>query len=285
MGVSQTRGIAMSTVATTEAPSPPTKLVTFHRLIPSARLPQRADRSAAGILPTRAYRYCEPSTAASGFGYYIFPAMDFSVRFDGYDVLWTHQGATEWFPIPKLGTIQFPGFREYFASLAPPECADYAPPFLAVLEIPGYMQIWSGLVARTAPGWSLLVRSPANFGRPGGYEPFEGVVETDRWFGPLFTNIRLLKTDTPIDFRQEHPMLQVQPIPRIAYQEATLNNYELVPELRQFVPEDWDDYYDTVVRPNAMVDRPRGLYAAAARKRRAAEVAAQDQPAGARNED
>jgi hypothetical protein len=139
--------------------------------------------------------------------------------------------------------------------------------------MPGYIQIWSGLMARTAPGWSLLVRSPANYGRPGGYEPFEGIIETDHWFGPLITNIRLLKTDTPIEFRQEYPMLQVQPVPRFAYQEATLNNYELVPELRQFAPEDWDDFYDTVVRPNAAEKRPRGLYAAASRKRRAAEEA------------
>ena len=51
-----------------ELPAPPAKLVTFHRLIPTARLPQRADRSAAGMLPTRAFRYCEPSSTASGFG-------------------------------------------------------------------------------------------------------------------------------------------------------------------------------------------------------------------------
>jgi len=36
------------------------------------------------------------------------------------------------------------------------------------------------------------------------------VIETDHWFGPLITNIRLIKTDMVIDFRQEHPMLQVQ---------------------------------------------------------------------------
>jgi len=50
-----------------------------------------------------------------------------------------------------------------------------------------------------------------------------------------------------------------------------LNRYELVPDVTGLTPEDWDDYYDTVVRPNVQVNRPRGQYAAAARKRRAAE--------------
>ena len=60
------------------------------------------------------------------------------------------------------------------------------------------VQIWSGLVARTAPGWSLLVRGPANLPRNLAYEVYEGIVETDRWFGPLFTNIRFTRTNVPV---------------------------------------------------------------------------------------
>jgi len=243
--------------------------VIFHRLIPTARLPQRADRSAAGSLPTRAFRYCEPATSASGFGYYIFPPIGFALRWDGHDMMWTWDGVGgQWFP---LKSAQFPGFRDLFDSIAPDGIKEFSPPFLGALQEPGLIQMWTGLIARTAPGWSLLVRPPANLPRSGAYEPFEGIIETDRWFGPLITNIRLTKTDVPIEFRPDYPLLQVQPIPRHAYEDATLNNYELVPELRQFSPEDWDDYYDTVVRPNVQEVRPRGQYAAAARKRRAAE--------------
>jgi hypothetical protein len=245
-------------------------LVVFHRLIPAARLPQRADRSAAGSLPTRAFRYCEPSTSASGYGYYVFPPIGFSLQWDGHDIIWTFDGAADWMP---LKSVQFPGFRALFDSVAPPEIREFSPPFLVSLQESGLVQVWTGIVARTAPGWSLLVRAPANVPRRGGYEPFEGIIETDRWFGPLLTNIRLTKTDVPIDFRPDLPLLQVQPVPRHAYEEATLNNYELVPELTQLSPEDWDDYYDTVVRPHVQEVRPRGQYASAARKRRAAEEA------------
>lgn len=251
------------------------KLVTFFSLFPNARLPQRADGSAAGSLPTRAFRYCEPARAASAYGYYVFPPIGFSLIWDGQDVLWTFEGGGEWLP---LKAAQFPGFRDQFNSIAPEGIKGYSPPFLAKLQESDIFQMWTGIVARTAPGWSLLVRPPANFPRAGGYEPYEGIIETDRWFGPLVVNIRLTKTDVPIVFRPEDPLLQVQPIPRDAYHEVTLNNYELVPSLAQLAPEDWDAFYDTVVRPHTQDVRVRGHYAAEARKRRAAEARTDNKP-------
>ena len=246
-----------------------TPLVTFHRFIPSARFPMRADRSAAGSLPTRAFRYCEPAVTAASFGYYIFPPMNFSVSWDGYDLSWTWDGADgQWYP---LTSAQFPGFRQAFDAVAPAEIREYSPPFLSKLQEPGLLQMWTGLIVRTAPGTSLLVRAPANLPRSGSYELFEGMIETDHWFGPLITNMRLTKTNTPIEFRADWPLLQVQPIPRAAYEDQLLNKYELVPDLAGLRPEDWDAYYDTVVRPHVQEKRPRGQYAAAARKRRAAE--------------
>ena len=115
-----------------------TPLVTFHRFIPTARLPQRADRSAAGSLPTRAFRYCEPSTSASGYGYYIFPPISFSLQWDGRDVMWTWEGAGTWLP---LKSAQFPNFRDLFDSVAPAEIREYSPPFLGALQEPGLIQL------------------------------------------------------------------------------------------------------------------------------------------------
>jgi hypothetical protein len=262
-------------VSETAAAKP--KLITFHRLIPTARMPQHADRSAAGSLPTRAFRYCEPAASAAGFGYYLFPPIGFSVQWDGHDIMWTYEGVGEWFP---LGAVQFPGFSDIFDAHAPEEIKGFSPPFLGSLQEPGLIQLWTGLVVRTAPGYSLLVRAPANLPRSGGWEAFEGIVETDRWFGPLSTNLRLTKTNVPIDFRPDYPLLQVQPIPRFVYEESHLNNYEIVPDLAQLAPEDWDEYYDTVVRPNSQIVRPRGQYAAAARKRRSSEDGTNDKTSG-----
>lgn len=254
---------------TLDDPKPQTSpRVVFHRMIPTARFPQRADRAAAGTLPTRAFRYCEPVVTASAFGYYVFPPITFSLRWDGSSIFWIYEGADEWMP---LTAVQFPHFAAYFDEHAPPEFRGFSPPFLGALQEPGQIQMWTGLIARTAPDWSLLVRPCANLSRRAGVEMYEGIIETDRWFGPLITNFRLTRTDMPIEFRADFPLLQVQPLPRAALDEGGQNNYELVPDMTMLRPEDWDDYYDTVVRPNVAEKRPRGQYAAAARKRRKAQ--------------
>ena len=65
---------------------------------------------------------------------------------------------------------------------------------------PGLIQLWTGLFVESTEDWSILIRPPANLPRNQGYELYEGIVESDRWFGPLFTNLRLVKTDVPIVF-------------------------------------------------------------------------------------
>ncbi len=245
-------------------------IVTFYRLFPHGRLPQRADRSAGGTIPTRAYRYCEAIAAASSYGWYLFPPINFSLVWDGSGVLWTYEGVDEWYP---LRSAQLPGFSDYFDANAPDDIKSYAPPFLSVFVEPGIVQIWPGIVARTAPEWSLLVRPVANLPRGAGYEPYEGIVESDRWFGPLFTNIRLTRTDVPIEFRIDIPLVQLQPVPRYVYADSTLDSCETVSDIAELSREDWDRYRETVVKPSvAPVLRP-GRYAVASRKRPACPYA------------
>ena len=242
--------------------SPSTAVVTFYRLIEQARLPQRADRSAAGTLPTRATRYCDAVTSASAFGWWLFPPMDFSLLWDGEDVFWQFQ--EDWLP---LSAAQFPHQSARFDEAAPAELEGCSPPFLTALPEPGAVQIWSGLFARTRPEWSLLIRPLANLPSAGGFALYEGIVETDRWFGPLFTNLRLTRTDMPVRFRADYPFAQVQPLPRFIYADEMLEA-AAVPSLAAFATEDWDAYRRSVVQPNDDPERPPGLYAVAARRRR-----------------
>ena len=243
-------------------------LVRFYRVIDQAPLPHRADRAAGGTLPTRAARYCDAVTAAAGFGWWVYPPMGFSLLWDGEDIHWTYPGQEHWLP---LEAAQFPHLRSRFDAVVPEAVRGGSPPFLTALAEPGVVQVWTGLFARTAPGWSLLVRAPANLPGSGGYATYEGIVETDRWFGPLFTNIRLTRTDTPVRIRSDVPLLQVQPLPRAAYAEATQAAMEVVPTMEDFAPQDWADYHTSIVGPAQRGDRVMGQYAIAARRRRRAE--------------
>ena len=238
-------------------------IVRFYRLIEEARPPQRADRSALGTMPTRAFRYCEAAASAAGFGWYVFSPIDLKLIWDGEDIFWHHDGAEDWMKL--MPSTMLPGYGSKFDDIAPEALQGFAPPFLTALPEAGSVQLWTGLIARTAPDWHLLMRAPANLPMPGGYAQYEGIVETDRWFGPLITNIRLTRTNNPVYLRSDFPLLQVQPLRRDAYSSDVLASADLCAPMQ---PEDWESYRVTVQEPNLRPDRPFGAYAAATRKQR-----------------
>ena len=246
-----------------------TPLVRFHRLIDTARPPQRADRAAGGTIPTRAARFCDAAVMASSFGYYVFPPLDFSLMWDGDDIFWSHAARPDW----RLVELEpYPGLSDAFDRAAPADLAGSAPPFLTRMPEPGVVQIGSGLIAQTASDWSLLVRTVANMPMPGGMVAYEGIVETDRWFGPLFSNFRLTRTHVPVHISTRLPLLQVQPLPRLLYTDDVLDTAENGCSLAEFGSAEWEGYRRTIALPNRDPERALGGYAVAARKRRRCPV-------------
>ena len=245
----------------TRQPSP---IVTFYRAVPGCRAPMRADTAVLGTLPSRGFQYCEALRTASSFGWYVFPPIDFTLEWDGSQVIWTYRGAPAWYP---LTSAQFPGYSKQFDRLAPPALRGFAPPFLTALPEPGLVQVWTGLLVESAADWSILVRSPANLPRNLAFDSYEGIVESDRWFGPLFTNLRLIKTDVPIHFSTETPLLQVQPLHRSTYADQVSNGFAVVGGLAEFPERAWSRYEEHIVKPNLEPARA-GAYAASVRRRR-----------------
>ena len=243
----------------------PNPAVTFFRAIPECRAPMRADPSVLGTLPARGFQYCEALRAASSFGWYAFSPIDFSLLWDGSEVIWTYDGAKAWY---RLRSAQYPSFSAYFDRVAPERLRGCAPPFLTSTWDPSLIQVWTGLFVHSAPDWSILVRPPANLPRHDGYHLYEGIVESDRWFGPLFTNLRLIKTDVPIHFSTELPLVQVQPLHRSTYAAEVSNNFGMVGDLSKLPDAAWKGYEDTIVKPSLDTSRPAGTYAANVRKRR-----------------
>ena len=182
--------------------------MSFYQLYPGAPLPDRVDRSRYVSLPLEAYRHWERSTTACGFGWYVFPPLDFVLVWDGVLVRFRPVQEDEW---QLVGRVRGPG-----------EPLD----LLATLVQPGVVRVWTGLMARTQSPWSLLVRAPANLPGDPAYEVLEGVVETDRDAVPIVSHIRLWQPGRPMVFTTARPMLQLQPVHRDAYSVGTLYSAE-----------------------------------------------------------
>jgi hypothetical protein len=239
-------------------------IVKFMQLVPGSRSPQRADKTVGGTLSVRALRYCEAITSASSYGWYIFLPIAFKLVWDGHDIFWTCEELDEWLP---LDAAQYPNFCDLFDSIAPPALRGYAPPFLTKTIRDGGIQIWTGCIAETKPGWHLLIRPVANLARSQSFQMFEGIVQTDSWFGPLFNNIRMIKTNTPILFRNDVPFLQVQPVKKEFYGDKFLGGFEVIESLSEVSPDHWKKYYETIVAPRLVSQRP-GNYAVKVRRAR-----------------
>jgi hypothetical protein len=244
----------------------PEPIVRFHQLLPVGRAPIQADRAAMGTLPMRAVRYCEAVTRATAFGWWVFSPIDMEFLWDGAEVLWRCNDLPDWVPLQP--SVQFPDYAAAFDRAAPAAMRGCAPPFLMALPEPGTLQIWTGLFARTAADWHLLVRSTPNLPPAGGVALFEGIVETDHWFGPLFINLRFTRSHTPIRIRSDYPLAQVSPVLRQCYSNDTLGRIAVETGLSSLNGADWDGYYASVAEPAGRPNRPFGEYATAVRKRR-----------------
>ncbi len=244
-------------------------IVEFFRLVSKGRPPKRADRSAAGYLPSRAMRYCDALTSATGYGYWIFPPMDIQLLWDGERVFWSYNEVETWLPLSgtESGAVQFPGYADEFDNVAPEFLRGYSPPFLTALPELGGVQIWTGLVAKTRPGWSLSVRAPVNLPAIPGLVAWEGIIETDIWFGPLFSNFRITNTDTPVHIRAQAPFLQVQPVPQLAYRDEVQAAFSTL-DASELPGDDWHRLGE-VLLPHPDHEVRQGSYAVTVRKRRA----------------
>ena len=244
----------------------------FYQLASSGRSPKRADRSAAGYLPSRAMRYCDALTSATGYGYWIFPPISFRLMWDGEQIFWAADEDDDWLPVSGTdsGSVQLPGFSDCFDAVAPSYLAGYSPPFLTALPELGGVQIWTGLLAKTKPGWSLNVRRPVNLPNTPGLDAWEGIVETDVWFGPLFNNFRITRTNTPVVIRSSTPFLQVQPVPQLAYSDDLQSSFGVLSS-SDLSSDAWSDL-SKVLLPNADWEARQGEYAVKIRKRRMCPV-------------
>ncbi len=240
-------------------------LAVFHQLYPGAPAPCRADPTLSGSVSLRAHRHCEPISAASAFGWYLLPPVDFSLMSDGETTYWKLNLDEPWHPLEHAEL--FPGFAEHCRAQKPDWSESTAlPPFLGRSVEPNLVQLWFGVVARTRTGWSLLVRPLANHPRDSRFDVLDGIIQTDWWSGPLVTPIRIRKTDEPIRFLHTRPFCQLQPVPTESYAAETLADFEIREGLASMPNDDWAAFLSSL--PPGPDGDEFGRYRREARRRR-----------------
>ena len=237
-------------------------IVHFIALVPNIQSPTRADPTLGGTVPLRAYRFCEPFTQASGFGWTLFAPIDFRIFWDGAAFHWKPERASAW---SLLRVAQMPGYSEWFRKNAPERYRHLEVPFMTALPESGMLQVWSGFAARTRRNWSLLVRGPINAHRSPTFFHLEGIVEHDWWFGPVMSNLQFMKTDCEVRFTRGTPLFAVQPIPRMCYSTRVLQQVEATLSLESITDSEWASMEQTIRFEEG--GKEAGAYARIARKR------------------
>jgi hypothetical protein len=212
--------------------------------MPNLPYPVRSDISLGGAASHRSVLYCYPFTTANGFGWQICAPIDADLLWDGVLTWWRPAGRKRW---RELDVYVDRSAVQYFEQHAPESSNDYSRiPVLASGPEKGIVQVWTGLLATTDPGWGLLLRPLPNRARHPTFDVLEGLIETDWWFGPLVVPLHITKTHRVIKLRRKDPLLQIQPVTRDCYSDSTLCKQPPFASLSALNIEDWDRFNASV---------------------------------------
>jgi Family of unknown function (DUF6065) len=219
----------------------------FFKVAPFGDNPAPPSDGLMGEVPIRAFQFCEPFLAANRVGWLLNPPLSFELLWTGREFLTKFDTIESWIKVDKL---LLPDYAEYWRSIAPPGAFDMPPPFLESFPERGVIQAWSGFLVETDPGISSWVRGPVNRNLPSAYQVIEGIVETDWWLGPLFTNLQFVKTDDPVRFESARPWLQVVPVPKALHLPDKSKRPD-VAGAAQMSEDIWAKFIETSNRRNA----------------------------------
>jgi len=221
---------------------------------------------------------CAPLTDASGFGWYIFPPVDFALRWDGQTTEFARLADNEpagWQSLAGAYPLALP--EEERALHQAPEhfktefnIFDSAEGRFSFIDVDPRLgntcEITPAVTARTPPGWSLLIRQPANWPHSRHHQVLEGVLDTE-WYGAkLSIIVRLLEIGQVVRFYRALPMAVAQPVPRVAVEASQQSAGHVVRGAENFPDDAWERYITN--RKRRVGGKGRGTYRARQRHQR-----------------
>lgn len=174
-----------------------------------------ADRTLHGTAPEGAARFCGPFTHANRAGWWLFPPVDLDITWRGglefeYEIL------TEYSDVDAY-LVEFLLSEEERAA-AQRWLHGGRTKFTWGLVEPGVVQIWTGAIFQTPPGWGLHIRSPINWGSRD-FHVMEAILETDWLHTDIWLNVMFHTEGQRVSLRRDAwpPIAQLVPVPRQSY--------------------------------------------------------------------
>lgn len=230
----------------------------FHQLFADGPLPAPAGALLRDLLPSKAVKRCPRVTAASSFGWVLFPPASFAVRWIRERLEFTlidHDGVLgEWRVVDADHPGRHPGTERTPAEVPSHRQAELAaclgdvggPLVDPNPADPREFQVFTGVMARTAPGWSTLVRPVPNLPEPADtHDVVYGVVET-AWYGNgLPVMVRLRHREEVVRFTSSFPLAVVQPVPTAAFAPDNLREESSEPGIGNWPDDEWEHFVST----------------------------------------
>jgi hypothetical protein len=199
------------------------------RLHPQSSKIVPAEKTLNGTANESGVKFCKPFSNANSAGWWIYPAVD-------VDIMYTDTGFEY-----KLLESYPPTERTILQSLVRPEdninLDEFCPAtpegrskFTWGAVEPNVVQMWTGCIFETPPGWVLHIKSPNNI-PPRGFWVMEGILETDWMRYDIWTNLIFETKNEWIHIRKNEwpPIAQIMPIRREGIEgDWKINTNELI---------------------------------------------------------
>ena len=194
-----------------------TRTLKVWRLHPSSCPIVPAEKTLHGAANRAGVRWCGPFTNANRAGWWVFPPVDVDIVWKGgsdfeHDVLTPYSDADS-----HLIRFLLRDDDEVDVDSWLPE--EGRTKFSWGLVDEGVVQIWTGCMFETPPGWGLHIRSPIN-SSPQPFHVMEAVLETDWLRYDIWLNIAFDRQNEVARLRRDDwpPVAQLVPVPRETYE-------------------------------------------------------------------
>lgn len=168
---------------------------------------ETAEKTLKGFANPAAVKWCAPYSLANSSGWWLSPPQDIDIHWDGE--LFTHEEITKYGGEDRDLVLGMASDSDHPDMWCPP--GGRSKYTWAVVE-PNVVQVWTGLIFQTPPGWCLHVKEPANTPR----RPFsvmEGVLETDWMCYDIWVNLAFHEPGT-VNLRRDQILAQLIPVRR-----------------------------------------------------------------------